>query len=62
MEFLYSSLSFVCGAAFTLGALELYHSIYESKKWEKKIADNQRAYKAESEDPVRKKVRLDRYV
>jgi|TARA_A100001515_G_scaffold90327_1_gene71864 CHASE3 domain sensor protein len=62
MEFLWSSLSFVCGVAFTLGMIELFYTMRENSRWEREIIERQKARVAEEDDPVRKKVILDRYV
>ena len=62
MEFLWSSLSFVCGVMFTLGMIELFYTMRESSHRQREIGERQKARAATKEDPIRKKVILDRYV
>ena len=62
MEFLFAGLSFVLGVAFALGVLDIYSDWMEREEWRERLLAAKKRREAEENDPVRKKVILDRYV
>jgi len=62
VEYLYSALSFVAGLAVTLLFLDAWVRMRERSLWKRMIVDRQKAIDEEENDPIRRKVRLDRYV